>query len=101
VLQDFLNFRLFQGFFLLSGDVLVNDLLLPIGLLMLSVVQYRVSNSREFFQWRPNSTYYWPQWTRQIAGGLQIGFLLIVPFIGLVQMYRYLTKGPPDILDVS
>jgi hypothetical protein len=49
------------------GDVLVNDLqmpqtfstfiafswnvLLPIGLLMLSVIQYRVSNSRVFFQW--------------------------------------------------
>ena len=50
---------------------------------------------------RDRGQYYWPLWARQIGGILQIFLLILVPLVGIIQIYRYLSRGPPDILDVS
>lgn len=97
-----------------SGDILVNDLhltqtlsafvalswnvLLPIGLMTLCILEYRQSNSRDLYQWRGRT--YWAMWTRKLGGFMQVGFLLLVPITSIIQIYRYLSNGPPDILDV-
>lgn len=85
-------FEGFSAFLAFSWNVL-----LPVGLMMLCIVEYRLSNVYDFFHWRGSS--YWPLWTRQIAGIIQTLFLLIVPITCIVQIYRYLSKGPPDILE--
>lgn len=100
-----------------SGDILVNELhlgqtlsafvalswnlLLPIGLLTLCVLQYKISYSYDFYHWSGIiSQSYWPIWTRKAAAFIQIGVFQIIPITAIVQTYRYLSKGPPDILDV-
>ncbi|KAM7343250.1 sodium-dependent transporter bedraggled isoform 2-T3 [Cochliomyia hominivorax] len=96
-----------------NGDDLVNDLrmpgwvsaflalswnvLLPIGLITLAILEYKVSISNQFYYWRGKS--YFNFWSRKIAAFTQIGLLLLVPLIAMVQIYRYLSSGPPDILD--
>lgn len=98
-----------------NGDDLVNDLhmsgsmsaflalswnvLLPIGLITLAIIEYKISQSNQFYYWRGKS--YFNYWSRKTAALTQIGFLIFVPISAIVQMYRYLTSGPPDILDVS
>lgn len=98
-----------------NGDDLVNDLrmsgsmsaflalswnvLLPIGLIALAIVEYKISASNQFYNWRIKS--YFSLWARKLAGFIQIGFMLIIPITAIIQIYRYLTRGPPDILDVS
>lgn len=101
-----------------SGDILVNalrlgqtlsafvalswNLLLPIVLLTLCVLQYKISYSYDFYHWSGIiSQSYWPMWTRKVAAFIQIGIFQIIPITAIVQTYRYLSKGPPDILDVS
>lgn len=101
-----------------SGDILVNalrlgqtlstfvalswNLLLPIGLLTLCVLQYKISYSYDFYHWSGViSQSYWPMWTRKVAAFIQIGIFQIIPITAIVQTFRYLSKGPPDILDVS
>ncbi|XP_062563390.1 sodium-dependent transporter bedraggled-like [Armigeres subalbatus] len=97
----------------LTSDILVNDLwlgqtfsafiafawnfLLPIGMIFLCIMEYRVSNSNSLFNWKHGG--YWPLWARQIGGFIQVAFLLLVPVVTVIQIYRYLSKGPPDILD--
>ncbi|XP_053967387.1 sodium-dependent transporter bedraggled isoform X1 [Anastrepha ludens] len=96
-----------------NGDDLVNNLkfsnsisaftalawnvLLPIGLITLSVVSYKTSFSNQFYYWRGKS--YFTYWARKVAPAVQIGILLLIPVTAIVQIYRYLTNGPPDILD--
>ncbi|XP_067628212.1 sodium-dependent transporter bedraggled [Eurosta solidaginis] len=96
-----------------NGDDLVNNLkfsntlsaftalawnvLLPIGLITLSVVSYKTSFSNQFYYWRGTS--YFTYWARKVAASVQICFLLLIPVTAIVQIYRYLTNGPPDILD--
>uniref|UniRef100_A0A182FU45 Sodium-neurotransmitter symporter n=1 Tax=Anopheles albimanus TaxID=7167 RepID=A0A182FU45_ANOAL len=104
-----------------TSDILVNDLkilqslsafvafawnfLLPIGLIILCILQYRLSNSAALFNWTASSvngqssSSYWPLWARQTGGFVQVSFLLLVPIVIVVQIYRYLCSGPPDILD--
>lgn len=98
-----------------SGDILVNDLhltqtlsafvalswnlLLPIGLITLTILEYNLSNSRDLYQWR-GATAYWPLWVRKVGGFFQVFMLMLVPITSIIQIYRYLSKGPPDILDV-
>lgn len=101
-----------------SGDTLVNDmrltqtlsafvalswnLLLPIGLLTLCVLEYKMSLSRDFYHWHSTlALYYWPMWARKSASFIQLSILLIVPLTVVIQIYRYLSRGPQDILDVS
>uniref|UniRef100_A0A182PBR5 Transporter n=1 Tax=Anopheles epiroticus TaxID=199890 RepID=A0A182PBR5_9DIPT len=109
-----------------TSDILVNDLqvlqsfsafvafawnfLLPIGLIFLCIMQYRLSNSAALFNWSTTAspsasssatgaTNYWPLWARQVGGFVQVSFLLLVPIVMVIQIYRYLCRGPPDILD--
>lgn len=97
-----------------NGDDLVNDLklpgslsaflalswnvLLPIGLVTLAIMDYKTSLSNQFYHWRGKS--YFPYWARKLAAFLQIGFLLLVPIVSIIQIYRYLSHGPADILEV-
>lgn len=108
------------GIFLIRGrpysaDLLVNDLnlsqtlsafvafswnlLIPIILMMLCIMEYKTSHTKELFNKRGAA--FWPLWTRQIGGLIQVSFLIMVPITAVIQIYRYLSKGPPDILDVS
>ncbi|XP_030567562.1 uncharacterized protein LOC115767426 isoform X1 [Drosophila novamexicana] len=96
-----------------NGDDLVNDLrmcgsmsaflalswnvLLPIGLITLSVIDYKASLSNQFYYWRGKS--YFSYWSRKMGSLIQIGIVLIIPVTAIVQIYRYLTNGPPDILE--
>ncbi|XP_037820576.1 uncharacterized protein LOC119609715 isoform X2 [Lucilia sericata] len=96
-----------------NGDDLVNDLkmcgsmsaflalswnvLLPIGLITLAVIEYKTSMTSQLYYWRGKS--YFSYWSRKVGALTQIGFLLLVPISAIAQIYRYLTSGPPDILD--
>ena len=98
-----------------SADIMVNDLrlthtlsafvalswnvLLPIGLMTLCILEYKQSNARDLFNWYGKT--YWPMWVRKFGGAIQICILLFVPTVSVIQIYRYLSSGPPDILDVS
>lgn len=82
----------FSAFIAFSWNVL-----LPVALMFLCIIEYRLSNVYDFFHWRGSS--YWPLWSRQVAGIIQTLFLLIVPIVCIIQIYRYLSKGPPDILE--
>lgn len=98
-----------------TGDVLVKDLklpttiadivalswnlLLPIGMVTLCILEYKRSNSREMFHFTGAS--YWTSWSRKLGGLIQMVVLLIVPVTAIVQTFRYLSRGPPDVLDVN
>ena len=98
-----------------NGDDLVNDLkmssslsaflalswnvLLPIGFITLAVINYKSSLSSQLYYWRGKS--YFSYWSRKVGALTQIAFLLLIPLVAIVQIYRYLTSGPSDILDVS
>lgn len=101
-----------------SGDIIVNDLrfmpslsafvalswnlMIPTGLLTLCVLEYKLSYSHDFFRWTSvHVNAYWPIWARKMAACIQIGIFQIVPITSIIQSYRYLSRGPPDILDVS
>lgn len=99
---DMLVNRLHLGLTLSAFVALSWNLLLPIGLLTLCVLQYKISYSYDFYHWSGIiSQSYWPIWTRKAAAFIQIGIFQIIPITAIVQTYRYLSKGPPDILDVS
>lgn len=74
------------------------NIIIPVGLMFLCVFQYQVSDMGKFLHWRGVS--YWPLWARKIGGIIQITLLQIVPVTAVLQIYRFLSKGPPDILDV-
>lgn len=98
-----------------NGDDLVKDLnmsgsmsaflalswsiILPIGLIILAIIDYKTSLSNQLYNWRENS--YFNFWSRKVGALTQIGFLLLIPISAIIQIYRYLTSGPPDILDVG
>lgn len=81
------------------------NVLLPLALIMLSVMEYKKSHSNELFHQRNissmNHLSNWPLWAKQLGGFLQLSLLILVPCVALVQIYIHLTKGPRDILDVS
>lgn len=73
---------------------------------MLSQVQtvsvFKSGNYRDFFKWGAPMIYdYWPSWSRSLGSVIQLGPLMAIPVIALFQTCRYLSKGPPDIFDVS
>lgn len=75
------------------------NIIIPVGIMFLCVFQYQVSDMSKFLHWRGIS--YWPLWARKLGGIIQITMLQIVPVTAVLQIYRFLSKGPPDILDVS
>lgn len=81
------------------------NVLLPLALILLSVMEYKKSFSSELFHQRVipslNHLANWPVWVKQLGGFLQLSLLIVVPCVALVQIYIYLSKGPRDILDVS
>lgn len=97
-----------------TSDLLVNELklstvlstvlaftwniVIPIAFLVIGVIEYK-SSSSQFFSWRRYS--YWPIWARKLAASIQLTFLLAVPLVAFIQVYRYLSRGPTDILEVS
>ncbi|XP_045499364.1 sodium-dependent transporter bedraggled isoform X2 [Colias croceus] len=71
---------------------------LPVSLCAICVMDFRVGHQRQMYTWRKPAGY-WPIWCRQTAVCAQIGALMLLPFAALVQTWRHLTKGPPDILE--
>lgn len=98
-----------------NGDDLVNDLklpgilstflalawnvFLPLGFLTLAAIEFKSSASSQLFLSKEKSSFSYA--ANKTAAVLQIGLLLLIPFVAVVQILRYLTCGPPDIFDVS
>lgn len=76
--------------------------LAPIGLILLTVLSYKRSNARILFRrnFAEDIATYWPQWSLRLGGLIQIAMLSIVPLVAIYEIYRHLTKGPRDILEV-
>lgn len=81
------------------------NVLLPVGLLLLSVMEYKKSHSNELFHQRNilslSHMSNWSLWVKQVGGLLQVSLLILLPCVALVQIYIYLTRGPRDVLEVS
>lgn len=81
------------------------NVLVPLALILLSIMEYKKTHTHELFHQRGslslNHLANWPLWTKQLGGFLQVSLLILVPCISLAQIYIYLTKGPRDILEVS
>ncbi|KAL7631575.1 UNVERIFIED_CONTAM: hypothetical protein RMT77_018124 [Armadillidium vulgare] len=71
-------------------------IMIPVGLLVLSISSFKTGNYREVFAWESR---YWSTWTCQIASGLQLFPLLLVPLIGLIQTFRYLVNPKRDVFE--
>ncbi|XP_060801419.1 sodium-dependent transporter bedraggled isoform X1 [Amyelois transitella] len=71
---------------------------LPVLLCAICVMDFRIGQQRQFYSWR-KPVGYWPVWCRQVAVLMQQGVLLIIPIVAFIQTWRYMNKGPPDILD--
>jgi solute carrier family 6 (neurotransmitter transporter), invertebrate len=80
------------------------NVLVPLALILLSIMEYKKTHTHELFHQRgPSSLNHlstWPLWTKQLGGFLQVSLLILVPCVSLAQIYIYLTKGPRDILEV-
>lgn len=80
------------------------NVLLPVGLMLLSVMEYKKSHSTELFHQRNilslSHLSSWPLWVKQVGGLLQVSLLILLPVVALVQIYIYLSRGPRDILEV-
>jgi hypothetical protein len=93
------------------------NVLLPIALIFLSIMQYRLSHTDELFHnHKRNGTNiygshnYLSNWSvrakqfgklLEAKGFFQLAFPVLIPCVSIVQIYRYLSNGPPDFLDVS
>lgn len=71
---------------------------LPVLLCAICVMDFRVGQQKQMYSWR-KPVGYWPVWSRQVAVFMQQGALLLVPIAAFIQTWRYMNKGPPDILD--
>ncbi|XP_049872403.1 sodium-dependent transporter bedraggled isoform X2 [Pectinophora gossypiella] len=72
--------------------------ILPVLLCAICVVDFRVGQQRQLYTWR-KPVGYWPIWARQVAVLMQQGAILTVPIAAFIQTWRYMSKGPPDILE--
>ncbi|XP_044738253.1 sodium-dependent transporter bedraggled isoform X2 [Chrysoperla carnea] len=76
------------------------NVVLPVALVVYCISTFRNGNFRELYTWHHAPAYdYWALWARQLGSLLQLLPILTVPIAAFVQSYRYLNKGPPDILD--
>lgn len=71
---------------------------LPVLLCAICVMDFRIGQQRQLYSWRKPAGY-WPVWSRQVGVLMQQGAILIVPIAAFVQTWRYMNKGPSDILD--
>ncbi|CAG4935948.1 unnamed protein product [Parnassius apollo] len=74
------------------------SVLLPVLLCAICVMDFRIGQQRQLYTWR-KPIGYWPIWARQVAVLIQQGALLIIPIAAFIQTWRYMNKGPPDILE--
>ncbi|KAK6637039.1 hypothetical protein RUM43_010713 [Polyplax serrata] len=75
------------------------NVILPVALLVMSITIFKNGGYRDLWIWKCGKGDYWPLWTREVGVFVQMIPLLCIPVIGLVQCYRYLSKGPADIFD--
>ncbi|XP_057366685.1 sodium-dependent transporter bedraggled-like [Daphnia carinata] len=76
------------------------SVVIPIGLLVLSVSSFKMGHFCDMFNWRMTEGYaYWPLWARQTGSMLQLIPILLIPAVGLIQCIRYLSSGPSDLFD--
>ncbi|KAK4883080.1 hypothetical protein RN001_006399 [Aquatica leii] len=76
------------------------NVILPVGLMVCCVAFFKNGSFKELFVWHhAPSVEYWPLWARQIGSMLQLLPILCVPIVAVIQSYRYLNNGPPDILE--
>ncbi|XP_014258798.1 sodium- and chloride-dependent glycine transporter 1 isoform X2 [Cimex lectularius] len=76
------------------------NVILPVVLMVLCILVFKNGSYKDLYKWNAPLTYdYWPVWSRELGSLIQILPLLTIPFIGIVQSCRYLSKGPSDIFD--
>lgn len=68
---------------------------------VICIVVFKNGHFRDLYNWHSLAYSYWPIWARQVGCMLQILPIILVPLGCIVQTWRYLSSGPPDILDVS
>lgn len=68
---------------------------------VICIMVFKNGQFRDLYNWHSITYNYWPVWTREVGCMLQILPIILVPFVCIVQTCRYLSIGPPDILDVS
>ncbi|XP_018013754.1 uncharacterized protein LOC108670774 [Hyalella azteca] len=71
------------------------SILVPVGLLVLSISSFKSGQYREVFTWSSNG--YWPVWASQVASGLQLLPILLVPLVALAQTCRFLANTRYDL----
>ncbi|KPJ14413.1 Sodium-dependent dopamine transporter [Papilio machaon] len=74
------------------------SVLLPVLLCAICIMDFRIGQQRQLYSWRKPIGYF-PIWARQVAVMMQQGALLTVPIVAFIQTWRYMNKGPPDILE--
>lgn len=73
------------------------NIIVPVGLLVLSISSFKSGQFREVFAWGSNS--YWPVWVCQLASAMQLFPILLVPLVGLIQTCRYLAATDDDLFE--
>lgn len=73
------------------------NIVIPVGLLILSISSFKSGQFREVFAW--SSSQYWPVWVCQLAAALQLAPILLVPLVGVFQTCRYLALTDEDLFE--
>lgn len=76
------------------------NVIMPVALLVICIAIFKTGGYRDLWIWRCGKTDYWPLWTREVGVFVQIIPLVCIPLVAIIQTYRYLSSGPPDIFDV-
>lgn len=99
---DFVVRELRLGRWLATGLAIVWNIVCPLGLITLAILQCKLTGSREFYVRAPSGgEQHWPYWVRVLGACVQIGLVGMVPAVAVIQAYRYMTGGPADMFDVS
>jgi len=79
------------------------NVVMPVAVLGVCIAIFKTGYYKDMWVWRATNVRagYWPHWARQVGVLIQLVPLLCIPVVALIQTYRYLTNGPPDILEVS
>lgn len=58
---------------------------------------------RQLYMWNksPPGYEYWGVGCKKLGAIMQLIPILVIPVTGFIQTWRYLSSGPPDILEVS
>ncbi|KAG7167846.1 Sodium-dependent neutral amino acid transporter B(0)AT2-like, partial [Homarus americanus] len=73
------------------------NIIVPVGLLVLSISSFKSGQYRDVFAWGSDS--YWPVWACQLASALQLFPILLVPLVGLIQTCRFLAATDDDLFE--